>query len=47
MFFYNHDEGLLAESQTPSEFKRKSDKKGKARKYWKRESLKIMPVCFP
>ena len=27
--FDTHDEGLWAESQTPSEFKRKSDKKGK------------------
>ena len=40
MFFDNRDEGLWAESQTPSEFKSKSDKKGKARKYWKCESLK-------
>ena len=27
MFFDNRDEGLWAESQTPSEFKSKSDKK--------------------
>lgn len=27
MFFDNRDEGLRAESQTPSEFKSKSDKK--------------------
>ena len=27
MFFANHDEGLWAESQTPSEFKSKSEKK--------------------
>ena len=47
MFFDTHDEGLWAESQTPSEFKSKSDKKGKARKYWKHESLKNMPACFP
>ena len=47
MFFDNRDEGLCAENQTPSEFKSKSDKKGKARKYWKRESLKNMSVCFP
>jgi hypothetical protein len=48
MFFDNRDEGLRAESQTPSEFKSKSDKKkGKARKYWKRESLRSVPVCLP
>ena len=40
MIFDNYDEGLWAESQTPSEFKSKSDKKGKARKFWKRESFK-------
>ena len=27
VFFETHDEGLWAESQTPSEFKSKSDKK--------------------
>ena len=46
VFFDTNDEGLWAESQTPSEFKSKSDIKGKARKYLKRESLKNMPVCF-
>ena len=29
MLFDNRDEGLRAESQTPSEFKSKSDKKGR------------------
>ena len=46
MFFDNRDKGLQAESQTPSEFKSKSDKKGKARKFWKRESLKNMPASL-
>ena len=33
--FDNHDEGLLAETKAPNEFKWQSEKIGKARKFWK------------
>ena len=35
---------MWAESQTPNEFKSKSEKIGKAKNYWKCESLKMMHV---
>ena len=47
MFFDNRDEGLRAESQTPSEFKSKSDKKVRQGSIGNMKVLKNMPVCFP
>ena len=50
MFFDNHDEGFWAESQTPSEFKSESDKKGKGKEVletWKfKKHACMLPLIF-